>query len=252
MRSQIEKSRDLGKDVRDCDRVALPTTSNKGKEPTVSDDADTPADNELSSGNSPSLSLSPTKNAREGAKAKSHKRPSHHPAFSNAISGTSRRARREISGRKNQPVQGLGNTSVLPEGTMAPVLPAGMMPQMPFVHPAFGAGPTFSMPPATLIHRPDDILSLSLGQHILDYEPPHGFVIPAFTTIDASEDPYDHMLHYNQTMVRNASNDCLLCKVFSASLCGSAFAWFHKLSHNSINMFHEPWATFVSQYLCSM
>ena len=104
------------------------------------------------------------------------------------------------------------------------VLPIGMMPQMPFVHPTFGARPTFYMPPATLIRRLDDILSLPLGQHILDYEPPHGFVIPAFTTFDASTDPYDHMIYYNQTMVLNASNDCLLCKVFPVSLRGLVLA----------------------------
>ena len=79
------------------------------------------------------------------------------------------------------------------------------------------------------------MLSSPLGQHILDYEPPRGFVIPAFATFDGSTDPYDHMLHYNQAMILNAGNDLLLCKVFSASLQGPALAWFHNLPHNSIN-----------------
>ena len=35
---------------------------------------------------------------------------------------------------------------------------------------------------------------------------------------DGSIDPYDHLLHYNQVMTLNASNDLLLCRVFSASL----------------------------------
>ena len=99
LRAQIEKIRDLGKDVRDCDQAMLPTASNKGKEPVVSDDVDTPADDELSLGSSPYLSLSPTKNARERAKAKSRKRPSHHPTLSNIASGVSRREMREISRR---------------------------------------------------------------------------------------------------------------------------------------------------------
>ena len=30
-----------------------------------------------------------------------------------------------------------------------------------------------------------------LGQHILDYEPPYGFAILAFTTFDGLADPYD-------------------------------------------------------------
>ena len=110
----MEKSHDLGKDVRDGDRVAYPITRNKGKEPVILDNVDTLADDELSSGSSPSLSLSPTKNVQESAKAKSHKRPSHHPAFSDAVSNASCRVRRETSRRQNQPVQVLGNASVLP------------------------------------------------------------------------------------------------------------------------------------------
>ena len=62
------------------------------------------------------------------------------------------------------------------------------------------------------------MLSSPLGQHILNYKPPQGFVIPALTMFDDSNDPYDHILHYNQAMTLNASNDRLLCKVFPASL----------------------------------
>ena len=90
------------------------------------------------------------------------------------------------------------------------------------------------------------MLSSPLGQHILDYEIPHGFVIPAFTTFDGSTDPYDHLLHYNQVMTLNVGNDRLLCKVFPASLWGLALAWFHKLPRYSINSFYELWAAFIS------
>ena len=88
------------------------------------------------------------------------------------------------------------------------------------------------------------MLSSPLGQHILDYKSPHGFVIPAFTTFDGSTNPYDHMLHYNKAMILNAGNNRLLCKVFQASLRVPALSWFHKLSRNSINSFNELWATF--------
>ena len=37
------------------------------------------------------------------------------------------------------------------------------------------------------------MMSSPLGQHILDYEPPRGFVIPPFAMYDDSSDPYDHM-----------------------------------------------------------
>ena len=126
------------------------------------------------------------------------------------------------------------------------------MPLMSFVHPAFGIRPTFYMPPSALIRRLDDILSLPLRQHILDYKPPRGFTMLAFATFDGSTDPYDHMLHYNQAMILNACNDLLLCKVFPTSLQGPALASFHKLPCNSINSFNELWVAFISQYLCSV
>ena len=96
------------------------------------------------------------------------------------------------------------------------------------------------------------MLSSPLGKHILNHVPPRGFVLPTFTMFDGSNDPYDHMLHYNQTMTLNDDNDYLFCKVVQASLQGSALAWFHKLLRNSINLFIELWTTFISQYLFSM
>ena len=96
------------------------------------------------------------------------------------------------------------------------------------------------------------MLSSPLGQHILNYEPPRGFVIFPFAMYDESSDPYDHMLHFNQVMILNAGDDRLLCKVFPASLKGPALAWFHKLPRGSINSFGDLWAVFVSQYLCSI
>ena len=65
----MEKSCDLGKDVRDGGKDAYMITRNKGKEPVIPDDVDTPADDELSLGSSPSLSPSLTKSAWESTKA---------------------------------------------------------------------------------------------------------------------------------------------------------------------------------------
>ena len=96
------------------------------------------------------------------------------------------------------------------------------------------------------------MLSLPLGQHILNYKPPHEFVIPAFATFDGFAHPYVHMLHYNQAMILKANNDRLLCKVFPGSLWGPALEWFEKLPRNSINSFNELLAVFASQYLCSV
>ena len=83
------------------------------------------------------------------------------------------------------------------------------------------------------------MLSSPLRQHILDYELSSGFVIPTFTMFNGFTDPYDHMLHYNQAITLNASDDLVLCKVFPSSLRGPALTWFHKLRRNSINTFYE-------------
>ena len=93
LQAHIGKIRDLGEDVQDSDRAVHSITRSKGKEPIAPTDIDTPIDYELSSSSSPSLSLSPAKNTR----AKSHKMPSHRPAFSDTVSNASRRARRKAS-----------------------------------------------------------------------------------------------------------------------------------------------------------
>ena len=120
------------------------------------------------------------------------------------------------------------------------------------MHPAFSVGPTFYAQLTTPIPELDEMISSPLRQHILNHEAPQGFFMPSFTMFNGSNDPYDHMLHYNQAMTLNAGNDHLLCKVFLTSLQWPALAWFHKLMRNSINLFTELWTAFISQYLCSV
>ena len=186
------------------------------------------------------MSHPPGRNSRGSTRAKSLRKHSHHPALSDAISGASRRAREQLNRRQNQLLQAPQNASMLPDGMMPPM------------HPAFGVEPTFYAQLTTLIRGPDDMLSLPLEQHILNYKPPRGFVMPAFIMFDGSNDPYDHMLHYNQAMTSNIGNDHLLYKVFRVSLRGHALAWFHKLPNYSINPFNKLWTAFISQYLCSI
>ena len=76
--------------------------------------------------------------------------------------------------------------------------------------------------------------------------------MPTLAMFDGSNDPYDHMLHFNRVMALKAGNNHLLCKVFQASLQGPDLAWFHGLPHNSMNSFNEIWNIFISQYLCSI
>ena len=123
---------------------------------------------------------------------------------------------------------------------------------VPSMYLPFGAAPPLQLIFSSAFQGPQDMLSTPLGQHILDYDPPRSFSIPPFAMYDGSSDPYDHMLHFNQAMILKSGDDRLLCKVFPASLKGPALAWFHKHPRGSINTFGELWATFISQYLCSV
>ena len=133
--------------------------------------------------------------------------------------------------------RGQNQPNEVPKNTFT--LPTGEMPPMQSVYPTFGTGHALYILPTTTIRSPNDMLSSPLGQHILDYEPLQGFIMPTFAMFDDSCDPYDHMLHHNHAMTLNTENDHLLCKFFPASLQGSALAWFHRLPCNSINSFRE-------------
>ena len=95
------------------------------------------------------------------------------------------------------------------------------------------------------------MLSTPLSSHIVNYEPPIGFLVPKFFAYDGSSDPFDHIMHYRQLMTLDIGNDALLCKVFLASLQGQALSWFHRLPMNFVDNFWDLSETFVGQYLCS-
>ena len=98
LQSQVEKSLELGKDVRDGNCAKHPIVRNKGQEPIVSDN-EAPTDDELSSGISPSTSPPPGRTARGSAKAKSPRKHSYRPTLSDAVSGASRRDREQANRR---------------------------------------------------------------------------------------------------------------------------------------------------------
>ena len=211
---------------------------NKGKEHVLPNHSDHQDDDELSSNISPlPRHLPPLSNAD----AESRKRPPRQS--SRAMSGARHRMRKEDS--RDRP-----RSELAPEHIATRFW--GTAP--PFLHTRYpsGALPAPHTTPYPPIRGPYDMLSSLLGQHILDYEPPRGFVIPPFSMYDGSFDSYDQMLHFNQAMILNAGDDQLLCKVFLASLKGSALAWFQKLLRGSINSFGELWVVFISQYLCSV
>ena len=122
-----------------------------------------------------------------------------------------------------------GQRPLTPVPHYAPSRAGVFPPPGPSIYPPYRAAPAPQMIAPSAARGPLGMLSTPLGKHILDYDPPRDFSIPPFTMYDGSSDPYDHMLHYNQAMILNAGDDQLLCKVFPASLKGSALAWFHKL-----------------------
>ena len=236
LRNQLEAGR--AEQLREPPCPLPPSCPGKGKVVDAPDNVDLPADDELSSGNSSLSRRSPSPNAAE---AHSRKRPPRRP--SRSISAARLRVRREPSRDQRLPT---------PAHRYVPDQAGGLPPLAPSMYLPFSAAPAPQMFVPFAVRGPQDLLSTPLGQHILDYDPPHGFSIPPFAMYDGSSDPYDHMLHYNQAMILNAKDDRLLCKVFLASLKGPTLAWFHKLLRGSINTFDELWAAFVSQYLCSV
>ena len=98
----VEKRHNLGgRDVQDSDQALHPIPRNRGKEPIILNEVDTPADDELSSGSSPPLGLSPAKNIR----AKLHKKTTHRPAFSNGVPPSKERGMEEVVPTKSSPRQ---------------------------------------------------------------------------------------------------------------------------------------------------
>ena len=167
--SPVEKNLELGKDVREGDCVKPQIVLNKGKEPVIFGDDDSSTEDEC---------------PPEGP----HPRVLYQEGTPEVAQGPNRE----------------GNIhTALPLVTPSVALPVGLESRltggktnrfnpletlMPPMHPAFGAWPIFYVKPTTLILGPDNILN---------YEPPRGFFMPAFTMCDGSNDPYDHMLHYN-------------------------------------------------------
>ena len=223
--------------MQDSGQAKHPIVRDKGKKPIVPNDADIPVDDELSSSSRPNPS------SAKSNRAKSCKRHLHRPAFRNTDNGLLRQAKRETGREQSQPNTTPGNAYALTTSVVS---------VMPSIYPAFGIASMPYMLPVAKIRSPDDMHSSPLRQHILDYETPHGFVIPTFIMFNGSTDPYDHMLHYNQATTLNAGDDLLLCKDFPVSLRNPTLAWFHKLPRSSIYTFNELWGAFISQHLCSV
>ena len=159
------------------------TKADKAKGLALPDHSDHPADDEHSSDSSLLPRRSPPQNNVE---AESRKRPPRQS--SRAVSVAHHQTRKEA--KRDRPWSELA-----PKYISAWF--GGMAPQFPPEQYPFGAPPALRATFYPPVRGPYDMLSSPLGQHILDYEPPHRFVIPPFAMYDGFSDPYDHMLHFN-------------------------------------------------------
>ena len=73
-------------------------------------------------------------------------------------------------------------------------------------------------PPDFVSKRLDDMFSTPFNPHIINYDPPRGFMVPKFSKYDGTSDPFDYIMHYRQLMTLDIGNDAMLCKFFLANL----------------------------------
>ncbi|KAL6329330.1 hypothetical protein AAG906_017632 [Vitis piasezkii] len=64
--------------------------------------------------------------------------------------------------------------------------------------------------------RLDDMLSMPFGSHIISYDSPRGFFVPKCIMYDESSDPFNFLMHFQQTMTLDIGNVFLVCKVFQS------------------------------------
>ena len=174
LRARLEE--DWGENARASSHPAPSVKKNRGTEPILPGNSDTVADDELSSGSSPLLDLSPLKNNVE---AKSRKRPPRHSSCS--VSGMHHRVRREISRERRQSEQAPENV---------PTWHRGVAPLLPFIYSTLWVAPAPHMLTST-VRGPEDMLSFPLGKHILSYELP---VALSYNLLPCMMAPLIHMI----------------------------------------------------------
>ena len=132
-----------------------PAQPNKGKEPILMGESDPLENDELSFGSSPLLARSPLQNK---AKAESKKRPlrQSNRSFSGAYQQILREASRDRCHLELAP-------------KYMPIRLGGMAPSCPPVHHPFGVASASHLVSFLAIQGPADMLSSSIGLHILSY-----------------------------------------------------------------------------------
>ena len=70
---------------------------------------------------------------------------------------------------------------------------------------------------------------LPFTEWIVEEPKPKDFVVPTFKQFDGKSDPVDHIFNFQQKVALETRNEAILCKVFSTTLTGPAWAWFSQL-----------------------
>ncbi|XP_026459809.1 uncharacterized protein LOC113360518 [Papaver somniferum] len=85
--------------------------------------------------------------------------------------------------------------------------------------------------------------------NIREFWSPMNFQVQKMPEFDEkTDDPYQHVLHYETAMTLWQFNNELMCKMFPQSLIGGAITWFNQLLAQSIGTYHELVGSFCSQY----
>ncbi|XP_026410945.1 uncharacterized protein LOC113306194 [Papaver somniferum] len=76
--------------------------------------------------------------------------------------------------------------------------------------------------------------------NIREFRPPMNFIVPKLPEFnEKTDDPDQHVLHYETAMTLWQHSDELMCKMFPQSLDGGAIKWFNKLHAHSIGIRKE-------------
>ncbi|GAB2269775.1 hypothetical protein Dimus_038803 [Dionaea muscipula] len=85
---------------------------------------------------------------------------------------------------------------------------------------------------------------------IEDYCPKH-VRLPSLDFYDGTEDPEDHLNHFEIRMSLQKFSDGMMCRAFPSTFKGAARRWFHRLPPNSISSFEEFAEKFIAQFASS-
>ncbi|XP_026417470.1 zinc finger CCCH domain-containing protein 13-like [Papaver somniferum] len=85
--------------------------------------------------------------------------------------------------------------------------------------------------------------------NIREFRPPMNFQVPKLPEFDEkTDDPDQHVLHYETVMTLYQYIDELMCKMFPQSLTGGEITWFNQLPAQSIGTYHRLVDEFCSHY----